>query len=125
VLDHYLEVLSRKPGAFSGSTALAAARTSGVGRSKSPRDEDGVEPSTSAGSRHECHRSDVRGRPVGRKSQVRGGPSGLSPPLIGQVLRAMDWLTAALKLSVRQSAQLDSVNHKLVDIFRFAIENRF
>jgi hypothetical protein len=30
VLDHYLEVLSRKPGAFSGSTALAAARASGV-----------------------------------------------------------------------------------------------
>jgi hypothetical protein len=30
VLDHYLEVLSRKPGAFSGSTALAAARTSGL-----------------------------------------------------------------------------------------------
>src|SRR5215207_7625591 len=30
VLDHYLEALSRKPGAFSGSTALAAARASGV-----------------------------------------------------------------------------------------------
>ena len=30
VLDHYLEVLSRKPGAVSGSTALAAARASGV-----------------------------------------------------------------------------------------------
>jgi hypothetical protein len=30
VLDHYLEVLSRKPGAFSGSTALAVARASGV-----------------------------------------------------------------------------------------------
>jgi hypothetical protein len=30
VLDHYLEVLSRKPGAFCGSTALAAARASGV-----------------------------------------------------------------------------------------------
>ncbi|HLM23298.1 MAG TPA: IS21 family transposase, partial [Propionibacteriaceae bacterium] len=29
-MDHYLEVLSRKPGAFSGSTALAAARASGV-----------------------------------------------------------------------------------------------
>jgi len=29
VLDHYLEALSRKPGAFSGSTALAAARMSG------------------------------------------------------------------------------------------------
>jgi transposase len=30
LLDHYLEVLSRKPGALAGSTALAAARTSGV-----------------------------------------------------------------------------------------------
>ena len=30
VLDHYLEVLGRKPGAFAGSTALAAARGSGV-----------------------------------------------------------------------------------------------
>jgi transposase len=29
ILDHYLEVLCRKPGAFSGSTALAAARASG------------------------------------------------------------------------------------------------
>ncbi len=26
VLDHYLEVLARKPGAFAGATALAAAR---------------------------------------------------------------------------------------------------
>jgi hypothetical protein len=30
ILDHYLEVLCRKPGALAGSTALAAARTSGV-----------------------------------------------------------------------------------------------
>jgi len=30
VLDHYLEVLCRKPGALPGSTALAAARTAGV-----------------------------------------------------------------------------------------------
>jgi hypothetical protein len=30
VLDHYLEVLTRKPGALSGSTALAAARASGA-----------------------------------------------------------------------------------------------
>ena len=30
VLDHYLEVLSRKPGALAGSTALAAARASGA-----------------------------------------------------------------------------------------------
>ena len=30
VLDHYLEVLSRKPGAFAGSTPLAAARASGM-----------------------------------------------------------------------------------------------
>ena len=30
ILDHYLEVLSRKPGALAGSTALAAARASGV-----------------------------------------------------------------------------------------------
>jgi hypothetical protein len=30
VLDHYLEVLSRKPGALAGSTALAAARACGV-----------------------------------------------------------------------------------------------
>jgi hypothetical protein len=30
VLDHYLEVLSRKPGAFAGSTPLAAARAAGV-----------------------------------------------------------------------------------------------
>jgi hypothetical protein len=30
VLDHYLEVLLRKPGALSGSTALAQARESGV-----------------------------------------------------------------------------------------------
>jgi len=30
VLDHYLEVLTRKPGALAGSTALAAARASGV-----------------------------------------------------------------------------------------------
>jgi transposase len=30
VLDHYLEVLSRKPGALPGSTALAAARASGA-----------------------------------------------------------------------------------------------
>ena len=30
VLDHYLEVLCRKPGALAGSTALAAARASGV-----------------------------------------------------------------------------------------------
>jgi transposase len=30
VLDHYLEVLSRKPGALPGSTALASARASGV-----------------------------------------------------------------------------------------------
>jgi hypothetical protein len=30
LLDHYLEVLSRKPGALAGSTALAAARASGV-----------------------------------------------------------------------------------------------
>ena len=30
VLDHYLEVLSRKPGALAGSTALAAARAAGV-----------------------------------------------------------------------------------------------
>ena len=30
VLDHYLEVLSRKPGALAGSTALAAARALGV-----------------------------------------------------------------------------------------------
>jgi hypothetical protein len=29
VLDHYLEVLSRKPGALAGSTALAAARHRG------------------------------------------------------------------------------------------------
>jgi transposase len=29
ILDHYLEVLCRKPGALAGSTALAAARTSG------------------------------------------------------------------------------------------------
>ena len=30
VLDHYLEVLTRKPGALAGSTALAAARASGA-----------------------------------------------------------------------------------------------
>lgn len=30
VLDHYLEVLARKPGALAGATALAAARASGV-----------------------------------------------------------------------------------------------
>ncbi|MGO1412497.1 MAG: Mu transposase domain-containing protein [Microbacterium sp.] len=30
VLDHYLEVLSRKPGALAGATALASARTSGA-----------------------------------------------------------------------------------------------
>ena len=30
VLDHYLEVLTRKPGAFAGSTALAVARARGV-----------------------------------------------------------------------------------------------
>lgn len=30
VLDHYLEVLGRKPGALAGATALAAARTSGA-----------------------------------------------------------------------------------------------
>ena len=30
ILDHYLEVLCRKPGALAGSTALAAARASGV-----------------------------------------------------------------------------------------------
>ena len=30
VLDHYLEVLTRKPGAFAGATALVAARASGV-----------------------------------------------------------------------------------------------
>ena len=30
VLDHYLEVLTRKPGAMSGSTALASARASGA-----------------------------------------------------------------------------------------------
>jgi transposase len=30
ILDHYLEVLSRKPGALAGSTALAAARASGA-----------------------------------------------------------------------------------------------
>jgi hypothetical protein len=30
ILDHYLEVLSRKPGAFAGSTPLAAARASGA-----------------------------------------------------------------------------------------------
>jgi hypothetical protein len=30
VLDHYLEVLCRKPGAFAGSTPLAAARASGM-----------------------------------------------------------------------------------------------
>ena len=30
ILDHYLEVLSRKPGAFAGSTALAAARAAGA-----------------------------------------------------------------------------------------------
>ena len=30
MLDHYLEVLSRKPGALAGSTALAAARVSGA-----------------------------------------------------------------------------------------------
>ncbi len=30
ILDHYLEVLTRKPGALSGSTALAGARASGV-----------------------------------------------------------------------------------------------
>ncbi len=30
VLDHYLEVLGRKPGAFAGSTALATARGAGV-----------------------------------------------------------------------------------------------
>lgn len=30
VLDHYLEVLIRKPGAFAGATALAAARKSGM-----------------------------------------------------------------------------------------------
>ncbi len=30
VLDHYLEVLGRKPGAFAGSTALATAREAGV-----------------------------------------------------------------------------------------------
>lgn len=30
VLDHYLEVLTRKPGALAGATALAAARASGV-----------------------------------------------------------------------------------------------
>jgi transposase len=30
VLDHYLEVLSRKPGAFAGSTPLVAARASGL-----------------------------------------------------------------------------------------------
>ena len=30
VLDHYLEVLTRKPGALAGATALAAARKSGV-----------------------------------------------------------------------------------------------
>ena len=29
VLDHYLEVLARKPGALAGATALAAARASG------------------------------------------------------------------------------------------------
>ncbi len=29
-LDHYLEVLTRKPGALAGATALAAARASGV-----------------------------------------------------------------------------------------------
>jgi hypothetical protein len=29
VLDHYLEVLTRKPGALAGATALAAARASG------------------------------------------------------------------------------------------------
>lgn len=30
VLDHYLEVLTRKPGALAGATALAAARASGA-----------------------------------------------------------------------------------------------
>ena len=30
ILDHYLEVLTRKPGALAGATALAAARASGV-----------------------------------------------------------------------------------------------
>jgi transposase len=30
ILDHYLEVLSRKPGAFAGSTPLAAARAAGA-----------------------------------------------------------------------------------------------
>ncbi len=30
VLDHYLEVLARKPGALAGATALVAARTSGA-----------------------------------------------------------------------------------------------
>jgi len=30
VLDHYLEVLARKPGAFAGATALVAARASGA-----------------------------------------------------------------------------------------------
>jgi len=30
VLDHYLEVLTRKPGALAGATALVAARTSGA-----------------------------------------------------------------------------------------------
>ena len=30
VLDHYLEVLTRKPGAMAGSTALASARASGA-----------------------------------------------------------------------------------------------
>jgi hypothetical protein len=30
VLDHYLEILARKPGALAGATALAAARTAGA-----------------------------------------------------------------------------------------------
>jgi hypothetical protein len=47
VLDHYLEILVRKPGALAGATALIAARASGgsptpIKRSGTPRDAPSV-----------------------------------------------------------------------------------
>jgi hypothetical protein len=76
ILDHYLEVLCRKPGALAGSTALAAARTAGKftddhqrfwetarRRARHPRPDRGVAAAPHPGRRHCDRRHERRAEP--------------------------------------------------------------
>jgi hypothetical protein len=49
LLDHYLEILTRKPGAMAGSAALARARNMGVSTAAHQRFWDAPDGSTATG----------------------------------------------------------------------------